>query len=743
MRRLMWFALGFAGACGLCAYALPESWLLPLTLGLLALALICALLGRERKLLPRMALILLGAAVGFFWFFQYDRLYLGEARTLDGQTRQLCLRVSDYSYETAYGLGVDATLSLDGKTYHVRAYLDDGEPLEPGDVLTGLFRCRVTAAGGQQEATYHRGEGIFLLLYQADEVTRTPSDGIQLRDLPARLRRQIQDILDSSFPADAAAFAKALLLGDTTGLSYETDSDLKVSGIRHIVAVSGLHVSILFTLLSTVTFRKRSLMTLLGFPALLLFAAVAGFTPSVVRACLMSALMLLALLFERSYDGASALSFAALVMLTANPLVITSVGFQLSVASVAGIFAFDPGIRSWLTGLFGSTKGRKGEAFVVRWFSGSVSVTLSALTFTAPLSAWYFGCVSLIGVVTNLLTLWLVSLLFYGLMALCLVYALWPLGAALLAKLLIWPIRYILLISGVLADFPLAAVYTRSIYVVAWLVFVYGLLLLFLLSDRKSPAVLSCCAVLGLCLALLASWTEPLLDQARLTVLDVGQGQCLLLQSAGHTYMIDCGGDSDEDTADLAAAALLSQGISRLDGLILTHCDRDHAGAAANLLTRVKTDLLILPPEETELALCTDGEVLYAAEDLTLRFEDSCLTVFASTFPGSSNETSLCILFESENCAILVTGDRSGFGERMLLRHADIPQVDVLIAGHHGSRNSTCEELLAAVQPEIVCISVGADNTYGHPAAELLERLADCGCAVYRTDRNGDILIRR
>ena len=100
-------------------------------------------------------------------------------------------------------------------------------------------------------------------------------------------------------------------------------------------------------------------------------------------------------------------------------------------------------------------------------------------------------------------------------------------------------------------------------------------------------------------------------------------------------------------------------------------------------------------------------------------------------------------MFDGENCDILVTGDRSGSGEMSLLEHTAIPDVDVLIAGHHGSKLATSEELLHAARPEIVCISAGDDNAFGHPAPELLERLEAFGCTVYRTDLQGDIIIRR
>lgn len=195
-----------------------------------------------------------------------------------------------------------------------------------------------------------------------------------------------------------------------------------------MAAVSGLHVSILFALLTAITFRKRFLTALAGFPTLLLFAAVAGFTPSVSRSCIMCGLMLAALLLNKEYDGPAALAFAAVVMLIGNPLVITSVGFQLSVASVAGIYLFAPGIRKWLVSLFPDNKGKGVRPTLIRWFTASVSITLSAMIFTTPLSAWYFGTVSLVGVVTNLLTLWVISFIFYGLVAVSLVGAFWTGG---------------------------------------------------------------------------------------------------------------------------------------------------------------------------------------------------------------------------------------------------------------------------------------------------------------------------
>ena len=460
MRKLVWFSLGFGAACCLCAYVITGSTRVILGAAVGFLTLFAAIAGRKFALFRRIAAVLLGFAMGVGWFILYDGFYLNAAGTMDGKTANAVIRVSDYSYETAYGIGVDGTVQLEGKSYRLRAYLDLDKTLEPGDTVSGQFRFRATTP--KENRTYHAGNGIFLLAYQVDEVSVSPHAGASWRDFPARLRHRIQAILQTCIPQDAAPFARALLLGDTTSLSYAVDTSLKISGIRHVAAVSGLHVSILFALLTAITFRKRFLTALVGFPMLLLFAAVAGFTPSVSRSCIMCGLMLAALLLNKEYDGPAALSFAAVVMLTGNPLVITSVGFQLSVASVAGIYLFSPGIRKWLLSLFPDGKGKGVRPALIRWFTASVSITLSAMIFTTPLSAWYFGTVSLVGVVTNLLTLWVISFIFYGLVAVSLVGAFWTGGAMILGKIAAWPIRYVLLIAKLLAGFPLAAVYTRS-----------------------------------------------------------------------------------------------------------------------------------------------------------------------------------------------------------------------------------------------------------------------------------------
>lgn len=743
MRKLMWVTIGFGAACALVVYALPNSWMVPLAV----ISMLFTTVWGWKKW-KRTAFAFLGFGLGLIWFILYQNYYLLPAMANDGVTLETELIATDYSYETTYGVAVDGRIELEGKPYQIRAYINDTDAIEPGNVIRGSFRLRYTAPGGMEDATYHSGKGILLLGYQRGEVEVIQAIAGEVDFYASELAYEIKSILRKAFPEDVFPFTQALLLGDNSELSYETDTAFKISGIRHIIAVSGLHVTILYSLISAVTLKKRFLSALLGFPTLFVFAAVAGFTPSVTRACIMVALMMLAQVFNREYDSPTALSFASLMMLVVNPLVITAVGFQLTVGCVAGILLFHESIGGYLKEKLGNLKGKSLTARLKRWFVSSVSVTLSAMSLTTPLSAYYFGAVSIVGVVTNLLALWAVTWIFIGIVVVCVISLLSVQVASLLAWIVAWPIRFVLWLSAALASFPLAAVYTASPYIVAWLIFVYLLLAVFLVMEKKRPAVLLCCGALGLFLAVGAAYAEPLLDDVRMTVIDVGQGQSILLQSDGKSYLIDCGGDSDTMAADTVAETLLSQGVTRLDGIILTHADRDHAGGVTNLLSRVQTDLLLIPattdPEiANTIVFSVDGEVVRVEEDIQITFGNTEMTVFGPLFLEDSNENSLCVLFDTESCDILVTGDRGELGEMMLLREHALPEVDVLIAGHHGSKYSTTEMLLEAVKPEVVIISAGEDNPYGHPARETLERLARFGCQVYRTDELGTITIRR
>ena len=749
MRKLMWFAIGFSAACAAGVYLFSGAWYL--LIGLFCLIGCLAMLFVQTKPAKIAAVTLLGCIAGFSWLWGYDSLYLSTARTYDAETVDISITATDYSYTPNYGQAFDGRVTLDGKTYQVRGYLNEETSVEPGDIVQGEFRLRYTAGSEHRETSYHQGKGIFLIATQEGEISITAGQP-RFWDYPAIWRQKIVRLIEKTFPSDTFSFAKAMLLGDTVDLTYRQDRDFQVSGLRHVIAVSGLHVSILFALIYMVFGRQRVLNAVFGIPLLLVFAAVAGFTPSIVRACLMQFLMLLAMLVDKEYDPPTALSFAVLVILGVNPRAITSVSFQLSVGCMIGIFAFCEPLRQYFLS-FGNlqkkSKGKSAKAKLIRWFTGSVAVTLSAMAVTTPLCAIYFGMISLVGILANLLTLWIISFVFYGIMLSCMAAALWfPLGKG-LAWLVSWPIRYVLAVAGLLADFPLAAVYTDSVYIVFWLIFTYTLLGAFFCLKKKHPGITVGGIALMLCVCVALSWLEPMMDDTRVSVIDVGQGQSVLFRQGSECYLVDCGGEHAGITADEVANFLLSQGIFRLDGLILTHYDADHAGSVEDLLTSIHTDRIYMPDiQDTngirEIIESAYPEKISLISDISeVMIKNGKITLYPDKTGADDNESSTCVLFQPENCDILITGDRSSTGERALLSQAQLPKLELLVAGHHGSHMATSLELLLATQPDAAAISVGENNRYGHPRAEVLDRLSRFVCNIYRTDKMGTITFRR
>ena len=745
MRKLMWFSVGFAASCAIAMYLISGS-----VLSWLALICGCISVGIlffKQKPVKIIGTVLLGFSVGVAWMWGYDALYLQPARAYDGDMQIVSIEASDYSRSTDYGGTIDGYISLDNKQYKVRVYLDEMREINPGDRIYGVVTLGMTTPSGTEESDYYQGKGIFLVAEPEGGLSVQVAEQTPAKYFTAVLRRRITNLLDATFPKDVLGFVRALLLGDSSLLTYEDDTAFKVSGIRHIIAVSGLHVSILFALVYSLALRRRVSTALIGIPVLLLFAAIAGFTPSINRACIMQILMILAFSLDKEYDPPTALGFAVLVILAVNPMTITSVSFQLSVGCVIGIFLFSGRISAYILRKLGSPTGNTKRAKLARWASTGAGITLSAMTFTTPLTAMYFGSISLVSVFTNLLTLWAVSVVFYGVMLACLLGWMWlPLGK-IVAWVIAWLARFILLIAKLFASIPLAAVYCDSIYIVLWVAVCYLLFALFLFAKKKRPLVLLTAMASCLSVALAASYIEPRLDDIRVTVFDVGEGQSILLQASGEYYLIDCGGSSDDAAANTVAHALLSRGIFRLDGLILTHYDEDHSGGVPGLLLQVGVDNLYLPDiadsgDIKDLLINRfSDKTCVIREDLSIEMDKGNLKLIcAPSDNADENESSLCILFQTENYDILVTGDRGAAGESALLAKCDLPKVDLLVAGHHGSAESTGFDLLRKTMPAGVVISSG--DKYGHPAPELISRLESFGCEIWRTDQNGTIVFK-
>ena len=208
-----------------------------------------------------------------------------------------------------------------------------------------------------------------------------------------------------------------------------------------------------------------------------------------------------------------------------------------------------------------------------------------------------------------------------------------------------------------------------------------------------------------------------------------------------------------DNAGDIAADYIQAAGRSSLDFLILTHYHEDHANGVSQLLQRMQVSQLILPDVEEESPLRQEIITLAREKGVPITFlrEDTRfhwgtsgeLTLLAPLGQGTdTNELGLTVLASAGNFDVLITGDMGGEVEHLLLEHTELPDLELLVAGHHGSATSTTQELLQAVTPDMTAISVGEHNLYGHPAQETLERLAQSGTEIYRTDLQGTILVQ-
>lgn len=409
MRALFWFSIGAALSCCVGLWLLWDA--VPMLLaGALLLAGSLAVLSRRFRWLRRAAAAALGLLLGSCLLLTSQRTYYEPLLALDEQTLPIVLTAKADSVPGLYSQSVRAEMKIGGKRYCVQAYLGDGQTAQAGNILRGDFRIRVTLPGGSKQNAVSFGRGIFAQLSTKGAIAIEAGQENRLRYLPQRLGALAKEAVEACFPEDTAAFAKSLLLGDTSDLSYAEETALRISGIRHIVAVSGLHVAILFGFLWVLCARRPWPAFLLGVPLLALFGAMVGNTPSVVRACLMAALLILARLTRRSYDSLTAWAFAVLWLLLGNPLVVAAAGFQLSVLCVLGILLFQRPIAEGLSRLFEKLPGGK-------VLSDSLAVSLSATVLSLPVSVYYFGTASLIGPVTNFCILWLLPFVFGGILA--------------------------------------------------------------------------------------------------------------------------------------------------------------------------------------------------------------------------------------------------------------------------------------------------------------------------------------
>lgn len=516
--------------------------------------------------------------------------------------------------------------------------------------------------------------------------------------------------------------------------------------------MSGLHCAFLVTLLALLLPRsRRRLFCGVTICVLLFYMNMVGLSPSVVRACIMQIALLLAPLFRRDSDSFTSLGMALLVILLGNPFAAASISFQLSFAATFGIVILSGRLYRLF---FDWYQGKNKHVRRVLAFAGAnLAVSLSATICTVPLVAYYFNTLSLVSPLANLLA---VPVAGYGFMAsfvTVLAGFVWLPAARVLGWAAYGLIHAVLWIAWVLTRWRYHAVYFDNHYLRLWMVGAYlgfGLCAAVKKWRKRKYLIALLATVLTLALAI---WSNTLVYRAgnmNVAVLDVGQGESVALYSEGQAILVDCGSSNSYiDAGAVAADQLSAMGIHRLKAVAVTHFHADHTNGLYTLLSRIPVDTLYLPDMEDEYGV--RERLLDAAEQYDIQVEwvrrttlaaagDMVVTLYPPVGEGDMNEQGLSVLGSAHDFDVLITGDMKDTTERALLEKYPIPDIEVLVVGHHGSKYSSCREFLAATRPEIAVISVGR-NSYGHPASETLERLEEAGALVRRTDREGTITI--
>jgi competence protein ComEC len=546
--------------------------------------------------------------------------------------------------------------------------------------------------------------------------------------------------LGQGMPSREAALARGFVLGEDEEIDEQTKEEFRRAGLSHLLAVSGQNVTLLALLAMPllgafgVPLRERLVWVL---ALIAVYVPVAGAGPSIQRAGVMGALGLMATLSGRRSSRLYALALAAIVTLAIDPGVATDIGWQLSFAAVLGILLLATPLRERIVARLGHGPWRRALA-------EGVAVTVAATLATAPLIAFHFETVSTTTLVANVLALpavapamWL-GMCSAGLAQLPGV----PLGS--LNGLDALLLAYVAQVASWCAGPEWAEV--RVHLGVGGLIATYLGLGLGLAVTWRWPrqvfALVVTCAVVWVPLPGGGAAAAPVRG-LRVEVIDVGQGDAILLKPAGAPPVLVDGGPP----GDGLSGKLEDAGVDRLAAAIVTHDQSDHAGGIEELLGRLPVERLLFARSgrgligEAEAAGATPERIVAGQE---LRSGALRLQVLwpppellgAASVREDPNRTALVIEAHWHEFAMLLTADAEAEAVPI-----DPGPVDVLKVAHHGSDDAGLGPLLDRTRPKLAVISVGEGNPYGHPTAGTLATLHRHRIPVLRTDEDGDVVI--
>ena len=627
---------------------------------------------------------------------------------------------------------------------------------------------RITASGKVRLPHGYRNPGQIdtEMLLKSQGITATLSAGKRgirterreaegFRRWLASVREHYRLSMQAVMPSEDAAAIFAMLFGGYAGLQPELLEAFTITGIVHLLSVSGSHISLVAAVmvwLCSVLRLPKGIAAAAVLGVIVVYAMLAGCVPPVIRSAVMGGLAFLAMALDRERDAGRILLLTGLMMLGISPLLLFHISFQLSFLATAGLLYLAPVARGWLQG-----HGVRGALAM------GLAVTFAAQMATLPVLAWYFNQLSLSSFLANLVIVPIVdAVIVIGLLA--------GLAAFLLPLAGSFFFLFDSLLLGVVYEMArwMAALPGSRIWIpsMGWgaIALYYAALALWVADEswrkrcfdwvrgRQQHIAVLGLVVLFFCIGCKFSQS----DEVTMSFVDVGQGDAAVLKlPSGKAVLFDTGGTRD-GAFDVGARVLVPYlrhcGIHRVEAIFLTHAHADHAAGAAAVLKSMPVGAVYTADEGREAYRSSMRmgaadpllSKLHAVQENTV-FEIGDVRIEVVYAPHvqakevTGNEASNVYRVTYGRASFLITGDLTIENEKMLLeKHRDIRST-VLKVGHHGSDTSTSEAFLRAVAPRYAAIGVGADNSFGHPKPSVLQRLQEQEVKVWRTDLDGEI----
>ncbi len=560
------------------------------------------------------------------------------------------------------------------------------------------------------------------------------------------LRNIMYSRIDNIYEKDQGGILKGIILGDKSDLKSSDYFHIKRVGLAHLFAASGFNLSVFvgFVMLILSFFRiNKKIKSIIGIIVIILFAALAGFTPSILRAGFMYGVVLLSDIFNERSDTLNSLGFAVFILYLLNPLICINISFLLSVSAILGIVIISKSINIYVRKSL-KLKNLKIKNIILV-ISDMISTGFGACIATIPVMILFFKNISLLSPVTSVIFVYPVQFIFIaGIISILL-----PSWTAF--EFLSHCVEFVIKEQSKLIEFisslNIGIISLNPFFIISALLICAVIITLCFIKPKnktikKTIALITCAFILVICVV------SSIFNINRLTLsfIDVGQGDSVLLKYNGQNILFDAGG-----TKSYQAITDTLNDV-KIDYLIVSHYHDDHINYIDNLQKTVKVQTIIAPPAETsnEEEILNDfkkhSNTVIALNDVTMENDELTLRIFthhAAFEKSDPNAGSLVTFIKYKDFSALITGDLEFEGEGHFLEEynkLDL-DVDVLKVGHHGSKSATSKKFLDNIRPEISIISAGENNKYNHPEEALLQRLYSCGSKIYRTDKDSTVTV--